>query len=73
MRSSLDYNRLSGKRYRGGVTSFLEVLDADRQLFSAELSLAQARLSELLAVVQLYKALGGGWQQQDGNAVTQSN
>jgi multidrug efflux system outer membrane protein len=72
-RSSLDYNRLAVRRYRGGVTSFLEVLDADRQLFSAELSLARARRNELLEVVQLYKALGGGWQQQDGNAVTQSN
>lgn len=72
-RSSQDYNRLALRRYRGGLTSFLEVLDADRQLFSAELSLARVRLDELLEVVQLYKALGGGWQQQDGNAVTQSN
>ncbi len=40
----------------------LEVLDADARLFSAELDLARARREELLAVVQLYKALGGGWQ-----------
>jgi multidrug efflux system outer membrane protein len=70
-RSSQDYNRLANKRYKGGVTSYLEVLDADRQLFSAELSLARARLDELVAVVQLYKALGGGWQ-QNGNALKQS-
>jgi len=40
----------------------LNALDADRDLFQAELSLAQIRLNELLSVVQLYKALGGGWQ-----------
>jgi len=49
-------------RYRGGVDTQLNALDADRDLFQAELSLAQIRLDELLSVVQLYKALGGGWQ-----------
>ncbi len=49
-------------RYEGGVTSYLEVLYNEQELFSAELGLAQARLSELLSVVQLYRALGGGWQ-----------
>jgi multidrug efflux system outer membrane protein len=53
---------LSTIRYDGGVTSYLEVLDNERQLFTAELDLAQARRDELLAVVQLYRALGGGWQ-----------
>jgi multidrug efflux system outer membrane protein len=38
-------------------------LDADRDLFTAELNLAQTKRNELLAIVQLYKALGGGWQQ----------
>lgn len=57
-----DAGRLSTLRYRGGVTSYLEVLDTERQLFTAELQLAQAQLNELLAVVQLYRALGGGWQ-----------
>ena len=47
---------------RGGVASYLEVLDADTKLFSAELDLAKARRGELLAGVQLYRALGGGWQ-----------
>ena len=55
--------RLSIKRYRGGITTYLEVLDGQRSLFSAELSLAQARGSEYQSLVQLYKALGGGWQQ----------
>jgi len=56
-----DAARLSGIRYRGGVTSYLEVLDTERQLFDAELGLAQAQRDELLAIVRLYRALGGGW------------
>jgi multidrug efflux system outer membrane protein len=50
-------------RYRGGVANYLEVLDAQRSLFSAELTLAQDRGNEYQSLVQLYKALGGGWQQ----------
>jgi multidrug efflux system outer membrane protein len=50
-------------RYRGGITTYLEVLDGQRSLFSAELALAQARGNEYQSLVQLYKALGGGWQQ----------
>jgi multidrug efflux system outer membrane protein len=50
-------------RYRGGVDTLLNALDADRDLFDAELGLAQTGRNELLAVVQLYRALGGGWQQ----------
>ena len=57
-----DRVRLAYLRYNGGVSNLLEALDADRSLFEAELSLAQARRDELLSVVQLYKALGGGWQ-----------
>ena len=57
-----DRVRLAYLRYNGGVSNLLEALDADRSLFDAELSLAQARRDELLSVVQLYKALGGGWQ-----------
>ena len=53
--------RLAYMRYNYGVSNLLEALDADRQLFDAELSLAQSRRNELLTVVQLYKALGGGW------------
>lgn len=58
-----DRSRLAYMRYAGGVSNLLEALDADRELFNAELSLAQARRDELLTVVELYKALGGGWQQ----------
>jgi outer membrane protein, multidrug efflux system len=57
-----DRTRLAYMRYNGGVSTLLEALDADRELFDAELSLAQARRDELLTVVQVYKSLGGGWQ-----------
>ena len=56
-----DRTRLAYVRYRGGVDTQLNALDADRDLFQAQLNLAQIRLNELLSVVQLYKALGGGW------------
>jgi hypothetical protein len=54
--------RLAYLRYRGGVDTQLNALDADRDLFQAQLDLAQIRLEEVLTIVQLYKALGGGWQ-----------
>ncbi|HEY7303165.1 MAG TPA: efflux transporter outer membrane subunit [Bryobacteraceae bacterium] len=57
-----DRKRLAYVRYRGGVDTQLNALDADRDLFNAELNLRQIKLSELLSVVQLYKTLGGGWQ-----------
>ena len=57
-----DRLRLAYIRYRGGVDTQLDALDADRDLFQAELDLAQIRLNESLTVVQLYKALGGGWR-----------
>jgi multidrug efflux system outer membrane protein len=49
-------------RYRGGTANYLDVLDSQRSLFQAELTLAQARNNEYQGLVQLYKALGGGWQ-----------
>jgi multidrug efflux system outer membrane protein len=58
-----DTVRLANVRYEGGVTSYLEVLDSDTRYFNAQIALAQAQLNERLAVVQLYNALGGGWQQ----------
>jgi multidrug efflux system outer membrane protein len=58
-----DAAHLSEIRYRGGVTSYLEVLTNETNYFSAELNLARASLTERLAVVQLYNALGGGWEQ----------
>lgn len=55
--------RLSNLRYTGGTTTYLEVLDGQRSLFAAELTLAGARGTEYQSLVQLYRALGGGWQQ----------
>lgn len=52
---------LATRRYESGIASYLDVLDVQRSLFTAELSLAQAQRQELVAAVQLYKALGGGW------------
>jgi multidrug efflux system outer membrane protein len=57
-----DRKRLAYIRYHGGLDTQLNALDADRDLLQAELGLAQIRYSELVSVVQLYRALGGGWQ-----------
>jgi multidrug efflux system outer membrane protein len=54
--------RLAQLRYDGGVTSYLEVLDSERTLFDSQLSESQALQQQLVSIVQLYKALGGGWQ-----------
>lgn len=53
---------LANDRFQGGASSYLEVLDAERSLFNAELELADARRDRLRAVVQAYRALGGGWK-----------
>lgn len=60
--AAADSARLSGVRYSGGRASYLEVLTNETNHFNAELGLAQARLNELLALVDLYRNLGGGWQ-----------
>jgi len=57
-----DYARLADLRYRGGVGTYIDVLDSESRLFSAELGLAQFELQERLAETNLYTALGGGWQ-----------
>jgi multidrug efflux system outer membrane protein len=62
LRAVREATRLSRLRYQGGVDSYLQVLDAERDLFDAELTLAQVQRDELLSVVRLYSALGGGWQ-----------
>ena len=54
--------KLSESRYRGGVSAYLEVLDAQRELFDAELSHASALRDRAVAVVRLFRALGGGWE-----------
>jgi multidrug efflux system outer membrane protein len=57
--------KLASERYQGGLSSYLDVLEAERELFSSELSLAQARTAYSLSYVFIYKALGGGWQLGD--------
>ena len=53
--------RLSTERYQGGLDSYLPVLDAQRNLFEGELQLARLHQQQLSSIVQLYRALGGGW------------
>lgn len=60
--AAADASRLARLRYRGGATSYLEVLTTDSDLFSAQLNLVGAQQGEALTLVQLYSALGGGWQ-----------
>jgi multidrug efflux system outer membrane protein len=60
--SAQDARRLAQIRYEGGAASYLEVLDAETRLFVAELGLTEAQLGELSALVEIYRALGGGWQ-----------
>ena len=57
-----DAARLSEVRYRGGATNYLEVLTNETNSFNAELGLAQARLNELVSLVEIYRNLGGGWE-----------
>ena len=60
-----DATQLARSRYDNGLSTYLEVLIADQQLFAQELSLARAIGEQLRAVSQLYRSLGGGWQQED--------
>jgi len=60
-RASAEYLKLAEKRYRNGILAYLDVLDAQRALFDARISVSEARQAQLFALVDLYKALGGGW------------
>ena len=62
MEALADSAALANIRFIEGIDSYLQVLDAERQLFDAELELTRVRANELLNIVQLYKALGDGWQ-----------
>ncbi len=63
LKSAQDAARLSEVRFKAGTTDYLEVLTNESNSFTAELGLAQAQGNELIALVQLYQSLGGGWQQ----------
>jgi len=62
VQAATDARRLADMRYQGGNSSYLEVLDSDTRLFLAELDLVNAELDERAAFVEIYRALGGGWQ-----------
>jgi outer membrane protein, multidrug efflux system len=64
--------RLSNLRYTSGLSAYFEVLDAQQQLFPAEIGLARTHRDQLVAVVNLYKALGGGWQARPAEPVSPS-
>jgi multidrug efflux system outer membrane protein len=64
LRQSVD---LAFERYTGGRAAYFEVLEAEQQLFPSEYALAQTQRDQLLAVVDLYKALGGGWNLKDAD------
>lgn len=65
MASRLEVVSLAERRYEAGYSSYLELLDARRALFQGQLSQTEAARDRLLAVANLYKALGGGWQSDE--------
>ncbi|MBD9485318.1 AdeC/AdeK/OprM family multidrug efflux complex outer membrane factor [Pseudomonas sp. PDM14] len=71
--TSEDYYGLAERRFRTGVDSYLTLLDAQRQLFSARQQLIGDRLNQLVSEVNLYKALGGGWNEQTQTAQAPAN
>ncbi len=70
--ASAEYLRLAEKRYRNGVLAYIDVLDARRQLFDAQIDVSLARQDQLFAMVLLYKAVGGGWSPEDIEAIAES-
>lgn len=60
--AALKYVELAQVQYRGGSINYIDVLDAQRRYFDAQIGLSNAVRDEHLALVQLYKSLGGGWQ-----------
>ena len=73
VKALLDASEIAKLRYEGGVASYLEVLDTERQLFDAERDLVVARREESVSVVLLYKALGGGWQAEPAKVAASVN
>lgn len=63
--ASEEYLTLAFKRYRNGVLAYIDVLDAQRSLYLAQIGVSQARLARLQALVQIYKSLGGGWNPEE--------
>jgi multidrug efflux system outer membrane protein len=65
-------SKLSLARYNGGVTSYLEVLESDRSLFRAELLASSTSRQQLVSIISLYKALGGGWLTEEEAVAVQA-
>ena len=65
VRAARSASELSRARYEGGVTDYLEVLDSERSLFNAQLAASQVQRLQRVSLVQLYRALGGGWSPDD--------
>jgi multidrug efflux system outer membrane protein len=65
VKATTEYVRLADMRFFGGVSSYLEVIDAQREQYASEIDLASSRLLELLGVIDLYRALGGGWSDEE--------
>jgi len=72
VKSLADASVVAKLRYEGGVSSYLEVLDTERQLFDAEIQLVQVKRDESVSVIQLYKALGGGWQTETASVAEEA-
>ena len=64
------YYDLANQRYQAGIDNYISLLDAQRQLFSSQQDLINVRLAQLTSEVNLYKALGGGWQATTPNTLT---
>ncbi|MGH6638704.1 MAG: TolC family protein, partial [Polaromonas sp.] len=62
--------KLADLRYQNGIASYLDLLDAQRSLFSARQAVVQTRLAQLQSQVTLYKTLGGGWKEPAEDALT---
>jgi multidrug efflux system outer membrane protein len=72
LRAARSASKLSRARYDGGITDYLEVLDSDRSLFDAQLSQSVVERLQLVSVVRLYKALGGGWSGPQSTAAEEA-
>jgi len=67
------YARLAGHQYEAGTTSYLQVLDANRSLFSGQLDYVQTQAIALTSLVDVYRSMGGGWVDEAEKQITQSD
>jgi multidrug efflux system outer membrane protein len=72
MKAAMNAEMLSSERYDKGVTSYLEVLESQRQSFDAQLFYSETYQNLLSAYINLYRSLGGGWISQEEKQITES-